>query len=218
MKNKLQSLQKVFISFLAIAFLFVTTACNSTELSADATGPNPTRGGGKTEVNVPNPTKGEQNAQATKTKGLRQEGQITELYKPITPAEGGMNTYSDVDPRRNTAKADSKAARNIENASSQLKSGNNPIEEVKKELDKKGVKERVDELSNDVSRKAQDKVDELSKTAKKGFNNLQDNTKSLKQDVNSAAESASDKVSNKADDIKSSVRQATNKIADKVKG
>jgi hypothetical protein len=217
MKNKLQSLQKVFISFLAIAFLFITTACNSAELSADATGPNPTRGGGKTEVNVPNPTKGEQNAQATKTKGLRQEGQITELYKPITPAEGGMNTYSDVDPRQNTAKADSKAARNIQNANSELKPGNNPIKEVKKELDKKGVKERVDELSSDVSRKAQDKVNEVSKTAQKGLDNLQGNTKSFKQDVGSAAENVSDKVGNKADDIKSSVRQTAEKVADKVK-
>ena len=218
MKNKLLSLQKILISFLAIAFLFVTTACNSAELSADEDGSSPTRGGGKTEVNVPNPTKGEQNAQATKTKGLKQEGQITELYKPITPAEGGMNTYSDVDPRRNTAKADSKAARNIENANSQLKPDNNPIEEVKKELDKKGVKERVDELSSDVSRKAQNRVSEVSKTAQKGLNNLQDNTKSLKQDVGSAADSASDKVNNKADDIKSTVRQTAERVADKVKG
>ena len=217
MKNGLQSLQKILISFLAIAFLFVTTACNSAELNADATGPSPTRDGAKSEVNVPNPTKGEQTTQATKTKG-RQDGQITELYKPITPAEGGMNTYSDVDPRRDTSKADSKAARNIGNANSQLKPDNNPIEEVKKELDKKGIKERVNEFSNDVSRKAQDKADDVSKTAQKGLDNLQGNTKSLKKDVSSTADSVSDKVSNKADDLKSSVRKTAEKVADKVKG
>ncbi len=39
----------------------------------------------------------------------RSPEQFTELYKPNSPPVGGMNNYSDVDPRMDTTKADAKA-------------------------------------------------------------------------------------------------------------
>jgi hypothetical protein len=58
---QLKSLYKAVLSFLAIALLVTTTACNGSEVAS------------KTNLENPPP------------------GKITELYKPITPEVGGMN-------------------------------------------------------------------------------------------------------------------------------
>ncbi len=89
---KLRSFYKVVLSLLAVFFLVINTACSNSEGVAQSAKPD-------------------LDNQST--------GQITELYKPIVPNEGGMNGYSDIDPRVDTSEADAKADRLIKQANSQ---------------------------------------------------------------------------------------------------
>jgi hypothetical protein len=80
---KLESLYRNALSLLAVAILVITTACSSPETTSKI----------NSDSSSPNT--------------------VTELYKPITPEVGGMNGYSDVDPRVDTSKTDAKAERLI---------------------------------------------------------------------------------------------------------
>jgi hypothetical protein len=180
----LKSLSRVVIGFLAVIFLVVNTACSSTEVAATRDLPV----------------------------GSHPSGQTPNLYDPLSPPQGGMNNYKDVDPRTDISDAEAKADRLIKNANSQQKSGSNPIKEVRKELDKKGPQDRAADLSKDVSRSAQNRADEVSQVAKKGLGNVQRNTKSFADDVSSGADDLGRKAQGKVDDLK----QAAKKTVDAV--
>ena len=146
------------LSFLAIALLVTTTACNnSSEVAA--------------KKNLENPP----------------PGKITELYKPITPAEGGMNTYSDTDPRVNTYKTDAKADRLIKQSKDLEQKDTNPLKQLQQEFDKKGIKERAEDTADSVRKSAEETADGISKGTRKGMANIKENAKSFKDDVESAA-------------------------------
>ncbi|WP_310421990.1 hypothetical protein [Chamaesiphon sp. VAR_48_metabat_135_sub] len=144
------------LSFLAIALLVTTTACNGSEVVS------------KTNLDNPPP------------------GKITELYKPITPEVGGMNNYSDVDPRVDTSKVDGKVDRSIKQAKDLARKDTNPLQQVKKDFDNKGIQERVEDAADSVRQSAQETADGISKGTRKGFANVKENANSFKDDVESA--------------------------------
>lgn len=154
---QLKSLHQIALKFLVIVILVITTACSSPEKNS--------------KINLDNPS----------------SGMITELYKPITPQVGGMNGYSDVDPRFNTSITDAKAERLISKAKSSQGKDINPLEQVKKEFDRKGIEERVNDTANRVSRSAQETAEGVSKGIRKGFANLKENTESFRDDIKSSA-------------------------------
>jgi hypothetical protein len=154
---QLRSLYKAVLSFLAIALLVTTTACNGSEVAS------------KTNLENPPP------------------GKITELYKPITPEVGGMNNYSDVDPRVDTSKADAKADRLINQAKGLERKDTNPLQQIKKQFDNKGIQERVEDTAESVRKSAQETADGISKGTRKGIANVKENAKSFKDDVESEA-------------------------------
>ncbi len=183
----LKSFYRVVISCLAVVFLVINTACSSPEVAA--TGGLPT--------------------------GSHPSGQspdLPNLYDPLTPPQGGMNNYKDVDPRTNTSDANSKADRLINNAEFKQKAGNNPIKAVRKELNKKGLQDRAEDLSDDIGRSAQKKADKVSQGTKRGLDNIQDNTKSFADDVSSGADDLGRNAKGKVEDLK----QAVKKTADAV--
>ncbi len=154
---QLKSLYKAVLSFLAIALLITTTACNGSEVAA--------------KKNLENPP----------------PGKITSLYKPITPEVGGMNNYSDVDPRVDTSKADAKADRLINQAKGLERKDTNPLQQIKQEFDRKGIKQRVGDTADSVRESAEETADGISKGTRKGIANVKENAKSFKDDVESAA-------------------------------
>jgi hypothetical protein len=153
----LKSLYKTVLSLLAIALLVTTTACNGSEVAA--------------KTNLDNPP----------------AGKITELYKPITPEVGGMNNYSDIDPRVDTSKVDAKAERLIKQAKSLERKDTNPLQQIKKDLDRKGIQERVGDTADSVRESAEETADGISKGTRKGLANVKENANSFKDDVVSAA-------------------------------
>jgi hypothetical protein len=154
---ELKSICKAVLSLLAIALLVTITACNGSEVAS------------KTNLDNPPP------------------GKITELYKPITPEVGGMNNYSDVDPRVDTSKVDAKAKRLIEQAKGLERKDTNPLQQIQKEFDRKGIQERVGDTADSVGQSAQETAAGISEGTRKGFANVKENAKSFKDDVESAA-------------------------------
>jgi hypothetical protein len=169
-----QSLFKAVLSLLAVFFLVISTACNGSEVAAK---------------------------QVERPMDNRPAGQLTELYKPIAPLEGGINNYSDVDPRMDTSRADAKSDRLINQADARRSVDTNPLKEVKKELDRKGVKERAEDFSDSMGRSAKETADGVSKGTQRGFNNLKENAKSFKDDTKAAIDDLGQKARDKADDI-----------------
>lgn len=190
LKNKLRSfdiksLSKVAISFFAALLLFSTTACGGSNATTDIA-----------RKNLDNPP----------------AGKITELYKPIAPFEGGMNNYSDVDPRVDTSKTDAKAERLIEKAKNLQKQDTNPFKQIQKEFDRKGVQERAGDLSKDLSRSAQETADGLAKGTQKGFSNVQKNAESFKEDVGSTLDDLGQNARNKAVDLKKNAQKTADRV------
>lgn len=177
---RISSFSRVVMSCLAIVLLVVVTACNGTNMAA-------------------NPDKPAATNPAT--------GKVDTLYKPLTPPTGGMNNYSDVDPRMDTSKADAKADRLINKTEDLVKKDTNPFKQLRKEFDDKGVPERAANIAKDVNRSAKETADGVAKGTEKGFNNLKENTKSFAEDVKSAAGDLKDKAKQQTKEIERDTRK-----------
>jgi hypothetical protein len=82
---------------------------------------------------------------------------------------------------------DAQAKRLIEQAKGLERKDTNPLEQIKKEFDNKGIKERVGDTADSVGRSAQETAEGISKGTQKGLANVKENAKSFKDDVESAA-------------------------------
>ena len=176
-----RSISRTIFSLLAVGLLVTTTACNGA----------PTNAIDPTQTTNPRP------------------GKITELYKPIAPPAGGMNNYSDVDPRQNTAGSEAKAKQLIDKTENLSKGGTNPFKQLGKQLDEKSIPERVGESAEKINRSAQETADDVAKGTRKGYQNVKENTKSFKDDVEGAIDDLGDKARAKTNDLKNDIRKAT---------
>jgi hypothetical protein len=179
---ELRSFYRAIVSFLAVVLLVSTTACNGSTPTTKVDRPN-----------LANPT----------------ASKVTELYKPIAPPAGGMNNYSDVDPRMDTSEAKAKTNRLIKKTDDLQNAGTNPFKQIRKQLDNKGIPERVEAASKDLNRSTKQTADDVAKGTQKGFNNLKENTQSFKDDVESAVEKLGDKAKVKVNDLKDNIDNAS---------
>jgi hypothetical protein len=177
-----RSISRTILSLLAVVLLVTTTACNGAQTNAKLD---------STETTNPRP------------------GKITELYKPIAPPTGGMNNYSDVDPRQNTSEADAKAKQLIDKTESLSKGNTNPFKQLGKQLDDRSIPERVGDTAEKINRSAKETADDVAKGTQKGYQNVKENTKSFKDDVESAVDDLGDKARAKTNDLKNDIRKAT---------
>ena len=118
--------------------------------------------------------------------------------KTIEPREGGMNNYSDIDPRVDTSEAKAKADRLINKTEDLVKKDTNSFKEVGKELDKKGVKERVEDFSKDLGNAVKENTKDFAKGTERGFENVKKNTKNFADDVGDAVDDRAQDLPNKA--------------------
>jgi hypothetical protein len=178
---KFKSLVKAALSFFAVILLVTTTACSGENSTAKV---NPL-----TNSNNPAP------------------GKVTELYKPIAPAEGGMNNYSDVDPRMDTSAAKAKAERLIDKTDKLQRDGTNPFKQLGKQLNQKGLPERIEDTAKQVNRSAQETADDVAKGTKRGYSNLKENTNNFTEDVKTSIENTKQKAVDRADDLQDTMRK-----------
>ncbi len=139
------------------------------------------------------------------------EADSTSAYRVRQEPEGGMNVYSDVDPRRDTSKADAKARSLIKRAEGRLQDDRNPKEVVQDTLKEKPLGERAKEFSNQVSNSTKNAAENASQATRQGFRNLQQNTEN-------AADDTSNFVQGKVDDATRSTKRGLDNAVDKVQG
>lgn len=216
---KAKRVSQFLVGGIAVVFLLVNTACSQPNISgADGKMGGADKVAAERELIKTPSTARKAESPYRKDADNVPEGQVTELYKVIQPEVGGMNTYSDVDPRQNTAKTDAKAKALVQKASHpEAKKYDGPVDAVKKELADESVPERVQKFSKNVSKSTQRAADDLSNETQKGLNNLGDGTKSLQEKTQSTAETLSQKVQKTAQNAGDAVKENTQNIVSKTK-
>ncbi|WP_017716609.1 DUF6658 family protein [Kamptonema formosum] len=131
------------------------------------------------------------------------EGAVTSEYR------GGMNDYSDVDPRRDTSAADRKAQALVENAQQNLKNRNQTGENFREGVQK--APEKIGEIGENVKETAQRNAREFAENAKTGSENLRENTRDFVEGAKETAQDTADRLGNKVSrDIETTQRAFEN--------
>lgn len=196
---------KMLAVFVAGMFLVFTQACTQ----ATATKPEPTR---TTPPHIVGPQSAEPNSEVYVPKG----------DKPLNTYEGGMNNFSDLDPRGQGADVKAKSEALKQNAEQNvIDQTSNLGENTRRILEKKG--ENAEDFGKNVQRsvektadKAQGTAEDFAKGTKQGLENIQDNTKDAAKgaakNVQGAAEGvkidAQRKADNAGDAVERTVREA----------
>jgi ElaB/YqjD/DUF883 family membrane-anchored ribosome-binding protein len=195
---------KIVTALMAVFILFFTQACGGGD-SATATAPKSTSGLEPAPQTV-GPQKARPNAEVYAPKG---EG-------VVSPNEGGMNNFSDVDPRTVGVDVKSKAEALRENAERNVIDETANIgETTRRILDKKG--ENVEDLGKNLQRsaeftkdRAQDTVEDLTQGTKKGVQNIKENTKDAAKDTTSNVHgAAADTVKQAGANLKYSAKETS---------
>ncbi len=128
---------------------------------------------------------------------------VTNTYK------GGMNDYSDVDPRANTSGANAKAKNLIKNAQRNIdeKSVDSPEQYAENYRSGTPLGERVRRLGEDVSESAGEVVTGAAKGTQKGLQNIKENAQQAPGYVKGTAQETADF------DLDKSQSKATNSIS-----
>jgi hypothetical protein len=148
---------------------------------------------------------------------------VTNTYK------GGMNDYSDVDPRRDTSEAKAKAKTLVKNAQQNIneKSVDSPGQYVENYRSGTPLGERVRRIGEDVSESTGEVVKGAAKGTQKGLQNIKENAQQAPGYVKGAAQETVDldKSQSNANHSMNSPREALGSaaeagknIGDKVQG
>ncbi len=175
-------LGQILTAFLAGVLLFVSTACSSGKVQAETPNRRPEVPAGLQAV----PGK----------KNPRPE--VPDEANTSTFSKGGMNDFSDVDPRINTSPASEKAKALVDNAEkNMIDQTSNLGENTKRILDKKGenaqdfgenLKRSTEETKEKARGAAEDVAKETKQTVEDAKNATRDATRDLTKGVNQTAE------------------------------
>ena len=142
---------------------------------------------------------------------------VTNEYK------GGMNDYSDVDPRQNTSEAQAKAKALVDNAQKNIdqKSVDSVEQYVENYRSGTPLGERVKRIGENVGNAAEDIREDVAKGSQENLENATDTAKSAKQVADKAPRAVESKVKS---DIKTTQRALDNagdtagNIGERIKG
>jgi hypothetical protein len=196
-------LSQILMAFLAGVLLFVSTACSSDKVQAQT----PNR-----RQEVP--------AGLEAVPGKRNpRPEVPEQAETNKFSKGGMNDFSDVDPRLDTSGASQKAKALVDNAEKNvIDQTSNVGENTKRILDKKGenaedfgknlkesgeftkskaqgVAEDVTKGTEDIKNATREATRDLTRGANQAAENVKENTKAASRDVVDKAQQAGDNTS-----------------------
>jgi hypothetical protein len=146
---------------------------------------------------------------------IRQEvpsGAVTNRY------EGGMNEYSDVDPRKDTSEAKAKAKGLIDNAQRNIneKSIDSPEQYVENYRTGAPLGERVKRIGENIGKAAGDVGEQASQGTRENLENAKaagrDTAENTQQAVKDTAQSAKSKVDRDVENTKRAVSKAADAI------
>ena len=131
------------------------------------------------------------------------KGAVTSEYR------GGMNDYSDVDPRRDTSAADRKAQALVSNAQRNLKNPNQTGDNLREAVE--NAPDKIGEFGDNVKETAQRNAREFAENAKTGSENLRENTRDFLEGAKETAQDTADRIGNKvSQDINTTQRAFEN--------
>jgi hypothetical protein len=169
---------KLLTVFLAGLVLFFTQACNSVA----ATTPT-----------APRQTIGEQQSAPPNS-----EVYVPKGSKALSPVEGGMNNFSDVDPRVQGANVKAKSEALKQNAEQNvIDETSNVGENTRRILDKKGdnveqIGKNLQQNAQETAEKARSSATDFARGTKKGVENIQENTSNAAEGTAKSAKRAAE--------------------------
>lgn len=169
-------LSRIVIPVLASFVLLLSTACGTP--TTKISGVDSSRGG------PPGPSL---TGTGSYQKGRQPE---TELYRPIQPNEGGMNSYSDTDPRRNTKGLSSEVKTRVNEADRNIKKVNTPGEFADDYRSGTPLGERVRNITDSVGDAAKDVSDDVAAGTQRGMRNLKANTQNAVEGTQNTVDNA----------------------------
>jgi predicted transcriptional regulator len=179
---------KIITVFLAVTFLFLVQACNRPTIA----GQPPQAAGQPPNVQRYDPTKD----------------------YPISQYKGGMNNFSDVDPRSREAQklARDRADALIENAQRNIehKGIDTTDQYVRNYREGRPFSERVKNLGKDVGSSATEVREGVTKGTRRGVENLQEN-------VENAAKGLTKNVQRGTEDVGKNIQRRTEDLGEAVK-
>ncbi|MBW4468126.1 MAG: hypothetical protein KME07_22090 [Pegethrix bostrychoides GSE-TBD4-15B] len=140
----------------------------------------------------------------------------TELYRTTQDKEGGMNQYSDTDPRRSTGSLDSKTKARVDQAKVNLKKAESPEEIVDEFKSGRSLDERTKNVLEPVGDAIQDLKQDVTAGTERGIKNLKSNTENAKQGIKSTADQAQDNAAQLGKDASRNVKNTTTQLRSNV--
>jgi hypothetical protein len=185
-------IDRIITAFLVGILVFVSTACSGGVLA-------------KTTDQIPSSKTADQ---------IREEvpsTAVTNEYK------GGMNEYSDVDPRFNPSGADTKAKGLVDNAKRNIdeKSVDSVEQYVENYRSGTPLGERVKRIGEDVGEAADNVKEEASKGAKENLQNTKETAKDTAKNATRAADDLADSSKSKVKTDVRNTQRALDDAADK---
>jgi len=152
---------RVLTVFLAGVILFVSTACSPANVQAKGL-----KAGNNPRPEVP-------------------DSAITNTY------EGGMNDFSDVDPRFDTSRSDAKAKDLLNKSEGNLqKSVDSPGQYARNYKSGTPLGERVENIGEDISESTKELTKGFTKGTQRGIENIKSNSQDAADDVAKSAKNS----------------------------
>lgn len=133
-----------------------------------------------------------------------------------SPYEGGMNNYSDVDPRKDTSAANSKANALVKNSQRNIneKGIDSPQEYVENYQSGAPLGERVRKLGENVGEAAENIGEDVTKGVRENTRNIKDTTRDAAQNTKQSAQETANAAQSKVKSDIATAKRAAEKAAD----
>jgi hypothetical protein len=177
-------LERILTVFMAGILVFVSTACS-----------------GQASAKTPSPMTADQIRQEVP------ESAVTNIY------EGGMNDYSDLDPRKDTTEAQAKAKGLVENVQKNIdeKSIDSPGQYVENYRGGAPLGERVQRIGENAGEAAKSVTGQAAKGAQENVQSAQEAAGSAKQSADKTANAAQSKVKSDINNTQRTLDKAVDK-------
>lgn len=132
----------------------------------------------------------------------------TELYRTTQPEAGGMNRYSDTDPRQNAKALGAEAKARVDQAKGNLNKGQTPKQFTDEVKSAAPIREGVKDLSDRAGDAIEGLKQDVTEGTQRGVKNLQQNTTDAKQGVKQTLDRAQDNAAQLGKDTSRNAQQA----------
>jgi ABC-type transporter Mla subunit MlaD len=138
--------------------------------------------------------------------------QPTEIYDTIQPKEGGMNVYSDTDPRRETDRLSAEVKARVKEAERNIDKVQTPGEFSEEYREGTPFGERVRNITDSVSETAKDVTEDVTEGTQRGVRNLKANLDKAGQGVQETFDEARQNAEDLSKDAARSAQQTTKEL------